>query len=175
MGGWRLSLNERKVTFGLPGRFKYRVEAGLVVRTMVQSSSRYTHRRPQEAMLPESLNKKSPNFWKPQKTYIKAILKSQKTYIKGLLKVKNIYIKALKIMQKTSLNSFFWLFLKSSPKRSQILKSPNQKTDRQMVLKVAQMVINHQIWQHCQEGSLRFFTIFLLFTLLGEVARFACR
>ena len=34
----------------------------------------------EEAVLPESLNKKSPNFWKPQKTYIKAILKSQKTY-----------------------------------------------------------------------------------------------
>ena len=52
------------------------------------------------SVLPESLNKKSPNFWKPQKTFIKAILKSQKTYIKGLSKV-------------------------------------------------AQMVTNRQIWQHC--------------------------
>ena len=43
----------------------------------------------------------------------------------------------------------FLIFLKSSPKKSQILKSPNQKTDRQMVQKVTQMAINCQIWQHC--------------------------
>ena len=48
------------------------------------------------AVLPESLNEKSPNFWK-----------SQKTYIKGLPKVKNIYIKALKFLLKTGLNRFF--------------------------------------------------------------------
>ena len=50
----------------------------------------------------KSLNKKLPNFWKPQKTYIKAIFKSQKTFPT----VKNIYIKALKFMLKTSLERF---------------------------------------------------------------------
>ena len=67
---------------------------------------------PDIPVLPESLNKQSPNFWKLQKTYIKAILKSQKTYIKGLPKVKNIFIKALKIILKTSLNRCFNNFWK---------------------------------------------------------------
>ena len=52
-------------------------------------------------VLPEILNKKEPNFCKPQKAYIKAILKSQTTYFKGLPKFRNIYIKPLKIMPKT--------------------------------------------------------------------------
>ena len=69
-----------------------------------------------ESVLPENMNKKSPNFWKPQKTYIKAILKSQKTYIKGLPKGKNINIKALKIMLKTGLNRFFEFFWKVAQK-----------------------------------------------------------
>ena len=99
-------------------------------------------------VLPESLNKKEPNFWKTQKTYIKAILKYQKIYIKGLPKVINIYIKALKIMLKTGLNRFFKQFLKNRPKNRQILKSPKQNFGRQMVEKVAQMAINRQIWQH---------------------------
>ena len=63
-------------------------------------------------MLSESLSKKSETFWKPQKTYIKSVLKSQKTYIKRPPKVKDIYIEALKIILKTSVNSFFLQILK---------------------------------------------------------------
>ena len=114
------------------------------------------------SVLPESLSEKSPNFWKSQKTYIKAISKSQKTYIKGLPKVKNIYIKALKFLLKTGLNRFFWQFLKKSPKRSQISKSPNQNTERQMVQKIAQMAPNRQIWQHC------FYELFLSRPVFNE-------
>ena len=69
-------------------------------------------------MLPESLNKKSPNLRRTQKTYIKAILKSQKTYIKGRSTVKNVYIKALKIMLNTGFNRFFdhfWKFAQEYP------------------------------------------------------------
>ena len=81
-----------------------------------------------KAVLPESLNKKEPNFWKTQKTYIKAILKYQKIYIKDLPKVnKNIYIKALNFLLKTGLNSFFWQFWKSRPKKSPNLKFAKTK------------------------------------------------
>ena len=55
-----------------------------------------------QAVLPESLSKKQPNFIKPQKTYIKALLKTQNIYIKALSKGKNIYIKAQRDRAKTS-------------------------------------------------------------------------
>ena len=54
-----------------------------------------------------------------------------------------------KIFVKNQLKQFFWQFFKKSPKRSQILKSPNQNSERQMVQKIAQMAPNRQIWQHC--------------------------
>ena len=69
-----------------------------------------------QAVLPESLNKKLPNFLQPQKTYIKAILKSQKTYNNVLPEVKNNYIKALKSLLKTGLNKFFHNFWKVAQK-----------------------------------------------------------
>ena len=56
-------------------------------------------------------------------------------------------------MQKNGLNSFIFIFLKFNSKRSQILKLPNQNTDRQMVQKVTQMAINWQIWQHCKRNN----------------------
>ena len=74
-------------------------------------------------VLPESLSEKSPNFWKPQKTYIKAISKSQKTYIKGLPKVKNIYIKALKFLLKTGLKKI----KKKEPKKELNFKIAKSK------------------------------------------------
>ena len=49
------------------------------------------------AVLLESLNKKSPNFLKPQKTYIK-----------GLPKVKNVYVEALKFLPKTWFKQVFF-------------------------------------------------------------------
>ena len=92
---------------------------------------------------------RTTHFFKPQKIIIKAIFKSQNTYIRCLPKVKNIYIKALKMMLKSGLNRVFWQFWKSSPKISQIFRLPKQNIDSQMVLKVAEMATNCQIWQHC--------------------------
>ena len=46
--------------------------------------------------------KKWPNFRKPLKIYIKALVKIQNIYIKGLSKGKNIYIKAQREGAKTS-------------------------------------------------------------------------
>ena len=99
-------------------------------------------------MAARKFEQKVARFLKTPKIYIKAILKSQKTYIKVFLKIKNVYIEALKIMLNTSLNRFYWQFYKSSPKSSQIVKSPKQKIGPQMARKVAQISTNRQIWQH---------------------------
>ena len=56
-------------------------------------------------------------------------------------------------MLKTGSDRFFSQFFKSSPKSNQMLKSPNQNIDRQMVQKVAQMAPNCQIWQRCKQES----------------------
>ena len=50
---------------------------------------------------------------------------------------------------KNQFKQVFSKFSKSSPKSSQIAKSPKQNIGRQMVQKVAQMATNRQIWQHC--------------------------
>ena len=73
------------------------------------------------SVLPESLNKNKQNFRKPQKTYIKALLKTQNIYIKALSKgKKNIYIKAQRDRAKTRFklvwNQFFDKFSKVAKK-----------------------------------------------------------
>ena len=66
--------------------------------------------------------KSSQIFEKPQKTVIKAVLKSQKTYLHMVLsKVWNIHTKGLKIMLKARLRVFRQIF-ESNPKSSQISK-----------------------------------------------------
>ena len=54
-----------------------------------------------------------------------------------------------KFFVKNRFKQVFMTIFKKSPKRSQISKSPNQNTERQMVQKIAQMAPNCQIWQHC--------------------------
>ena len=84
------------------------------------------------------------------KTSLKQILAGFKSYILDfLLELIPNLLKTGSKQVSNQFNTQFWLISKSCQNK----KSPKPKKSRQELAKVAQMAINCQIWQHCNQTS----------------------